>query len=465
MVVDFLISWFVGPFKNTTDLIMREVGWCVGPLKSGVFSREFFNVEGFKWRWLGRYSGQISNINIFMGVGFWVDPNYLGPSKEVMRYDRLVYDFDSEVDPEKAVEVALNYSLHISNKYGITPIVFRSGFKGAHVVIPLSKPTDWEGYQLLWNYFLKELPKEFRSLVDMNMLQWNRLDRVPLTWNIKEGGKALAKIIYPEGLDHKTFSWDKLRGLDPTNITVYKVVLPEIPKPKKVVKENNNSLKIRDLIPEDPIKLVDYDFTPPCVKKWLCELRDTGDLDHYERVNLVLFLKALDYGVDKVVDLFRKYAKDFKENITKYQVEYLFGLRGCRKDWKLYSCAKLKELGICVSDCGVKHPLAYLRKHTKTHHEVLTELPRSLPPELIEFFNDTRLVEFTYEDFRNWLESKRVVNASEWHHWERTLRKLAEEGLLGRKFLVGGEWVDYGSGKVVKPPSKEVRFYFLLPLR
>ncbi|MEM0297088.1 MAG: hypothetical protein QXU35_04880 [Zestosphaera sp.] len=40
------------------------------------------------------------------------------------------------------------------------------------------------------------------------------------------------------------------------------------------------------------------------------------------------------------------------------------------------------------------------------------------------------------------------------------LRKWAEEGYLGRKFLIGNEWVDYGSGKIVKPPSKEVRFYY-----
>jgi len=45
------------------------------------------------------------------------------------------------------------------------------------------------------------------------------------------------------------------------------------------------------------------------------------------------------------------------------------------------------------------------------------------------------------------------------------LRKWAEEGYLGRKFLIGNEWVDYGSGKVVKPPSKEVRFYITKPHR
>ena len=57
------------------------------------------------------------------------------------------------------------------------------------------------------------------------------------------------------------------------------------------------------------------------------------------------------------------------------------------------------------------------------------------------------------------MAGKQRLDANEWHYWERRLRKWAEKGYLGREFLINGEWVDYGSGKVDKPPSKEVRFY------
>jgi hypothetical protein len=52
-----------------------------------------------------------------------------------------------------------------------------------------------------------------------------------------------------------------------------------------------------------------------------------------------------------------------------------------------------------------------------------------------------------------------VIDASKWHSIERSLRQLAEKCVLGRKFLVDGSWVDYGCGKIEKPPSKEVKFY------
>jgi len=460
-VIDFLIKWFVGPLGNY--LIMREVGWCLGPLKSGRFSRESLSVDGFRL-WISNHMNELKDMNILMGVGFWLDPNYLDPIENIMLYDRLSFDFDCEGGKEKAVKEALNFALSVEKELNVTPVVFESGFKGAHVVIPLSRPTDWEGYQLIWKYFYSKIPKDVKALVDRNMLQWNRLDRVPLTWNIKEVGKAFAKIIYPEEFNHKTFDWGRLRGLNPNNIIIYKVVLPEIPKPKKLKPNTQNASTTNQLLiklPEDPIKLTDLEATPPCVRKWLCELRDTGDLDHYERVNLVLFFKSLGYSVDSMVDLFRKYAKDFKENITKYQVEYLYGLRGVRKDWKPYSCSKLKTLGLCLNCGWDRNPVTYFRKHIKQYNKVSTELPNSLPPELIGFLNETKLSEFTYEDFRKWLEGRRSLTASEWHYWERLLRKLAEDGKLGRKFLVGGEWVDYGPGPVKNPPSKAVKFYFL----
>jgi len=207
------------------------VGWCYGPLKSSRFFRQGFTVEGFE-AWLRQHLGRLDQLNLLMGVGFWVDPSRLEPEPSLVLYDRVVYDFDSEVDPGKAVEAALRFSNSISSRYGTTPVVFRSGFKGAHVVIPLARPTDWEGYQLLWQHFLTLLTKEHRNLVDRNMLQWNRLDRVPYTWNVKEKGKALAEVIHPEGFDPRAFSWASLRPLDPGTVTVYKVVLPESPRPR-----------------------------------------------------------------------------------------------------------------------------------------------------------------------------------------------------------------------------------------
>ncbi|MEM1681108.1 MAG: hypothetical protein QXZ56_07870, partial [Sulfolobales archaeon] len=172
------------------------------------------------------------------------------------------------------------------------------------------------------------------------------------------------------------------------------------------------------------------------------------------------------YSVDEVVEVFRT-QPDFKEKTTRYQVNYIASYDN-GKPLLPYSCTKMKELGMCVAECGVKNPL----NHNKTRNQVKLVGVRSvssnpigsLPSELSDFLRESGLTEFSYDDFRKWLECKKPLEASEWHHWERKLRKWAEEGYLGRKFLIGNEWVDYGSGKVVKPPSKEVRFYLVSTL-
>jgi DNA primase large subunit len=117
--------------------------------------------------------------------------------------------------------------------------------------------------------------------------------------------------------------------------------------------------------PGDPAELANSEATPPCVKSWIQGLTTTGDLDHYQRVNLVLFLKALGYGVEDCVELFRRYAKDFSERVTRYQVEYLYGLRGRRVDWRPYSCARLGEMGLCPG-CGWRgSPVTYYLRHAR----------------------------------------------------------------------------------------------------
>lgn len=36
---------------------------------------------------------------------------------------------------------------------------------------------------------------------------------------------------------------------------------------------------------------------------------------------------------------------------------------------------------------------------------------------------------------------------------------IAQKGLFGRKFLVDGQWIGVGLGKVEEPPSRNVEFY------
>jgi DNA primase large subunit len=65
-----------------------------------------------------------------------------------------------------------------------------------------------------------------------------------------------------------------------------------------------------------------------------------------------------------VLELF-KHAPDYNERIARYQIEHLAGLKGGRKKYSVYSCEKMKTLGMCVADCGTKTPVQYYLKQVR----------------------------------------------------------------------------------------------------
>ncbi|MEM4976934.1 MAG: hypothetical protein QXT64_06405, partial [Desulfurococcaceae archaeon] len=219
------------------------------------------------------------------------------------------------------------------------------------MVVPLRKPTSWDGYQLLWDYLHGLIPKEHRQLVDVNMKQWNRLDRVPYTYNIREGRKALAKIIHPEGITPQSFDWSRLTGLDPSSITIYKI---EIPKPHSRTPKNVKGKTKGEVVKE---------VLAPCMKKLLEDCRNGINLSHNARVALAAYMLNVGYSVDEVVEVF-KTQPDYNERITRYQVDYIASYDGEGKPLLPYSCTKMKELGMCVAECGVKNPLNHNKKRS-----------------------------------------------------------------------------------------------------
>ena len=146
-------------------------------------------------------------------------------------YDRVVFDFDNESNPGKAIEVALRFAETITDKYGAVSLVTRSGFKGAGVYLFYNRPVDWHTQRQLFE-FLALYALDPR-LIDYNMNQWNRLARVPLTYNLKHNERRLAEIIYPEVVsDYRSFSWSLIKPLNVDKVVIPQVKLPELPKPR-----------------------------------------------------------------------------------------------------------------------------------------------------------------------------------------------------------------------------------------
>ena len=83
---------------------------------------------------------------------------------------------------------------------------------------------------------------------------------------------------------------------------------------------------------------------PPCVIEILKKAEEGQNLVHHERLYIVWFLLALEYPVEKVVDIFAT-LPDFDRDKTTYQVEY-----AKRKNYTPYQCSTLKSLGLCMAD-------------------------------------------------------------------------------------------------------------------
>lgn len=104
---------------------------------------------------------------------------------------------------------------------------------------------------------------------------------------------------------------------------------------------------------------------PPCIRR-LHETTGSGrHVSHTGRFTLTTFLLNIGMTTENVIDLFRSLA-DFKERMTRYQVEHLAGLRGSRIKYIPPTCDTLRTHGVCPSMddiCkGIRHPLSYYRR-------------------------------------------------------------------------------------------------------
>ncbi|MFO8019133.1 MAG: hypothetical protein R6U96_10890 [Promethearchaeia archaeon] len=115
-------------------------------------------------------------------------------------------------------------------------------------------------------------------------------------------------------------------------------------------------------------------FFPPCIKEILRKARNGINLAHNERLYVVFFLHALEYPIEKIVDIFRS-SPDFDESKTEYQVKF-----AKEKGYTPHSCSKLKSLSLCKAQQSkdeiclegyysktqgkqkkIKHPLSYVK--------------------------------------------------------------------------------------------------------
>ncbi len=100
-------------------------------------------------------------------------------------------------------------------------------------------------------------------------------------------------------------------------------------------------------------------YFPPCIQAIVEALKSGKNLPHSARFALAAFLSNIGYSVDEMLEIFRL-SPDFREDIARYQIEHIAGLRGSRTKYTPYKCDNMRSLGLCRWRCeGVKHPLQF----------------------------------------------------------------------------------------------------------
>ncbi|UCG37107.1 MAG: hypothetical protein JSV64_02200, partial [Candidatus Bathyarchaeota archaeon] len=91
---------------------------------------------------------------------------------------------------------------------------------------------------------------------------------------------------------------------------------------------------------------LDPEAFPPCIEALYDAIKSGHHISHTGRFTLTTFLVNVGMPTESVLDLYRDLS-DFKERLTRYQIEHLAGQRGSRTKYVPPTCGTLRTHGIC----------------------------------------------------------------------------------------------------------------------
>lgn len=101
---------------------------------------------------------------------------------------------------------------------------------------------------------------------------------------------------------------------------------------------------------------------PPCIKKISDNLLAGQHISHTGRFALTSFFLGIGMKTDDLIKLYTS-VSDFSEDMTRYQVEHIAGLKGSGTKYSPPKCDSLKTNNLCPGPdklCGsIWHPLSY----------------------------------------------------------------------------------------------------------
>ncbi|MHB8606518.1 MAG: hypothetical protein ACYDCK_14840 [Thermoplasmatota archaeon] len=138
----------------------------------------------------------------------------------------------------------------------------------------------------------------------------------------------------------------------------------------------------------------DLALLPPCMRHILGQLQRGENAPHTSRFAVTSFLHTIGLESEDIIKLFAQ-APDFKEELTRYQVEHITG-KSSGTEYSPPGCQAMKTWGICVGEddwCRrtnaegeryVSHPLSWYRWAAKRKARGQSETKSSEPTRTAE---------------------------------------------------------------------------------
>jgi DNA primase large subunit len=136
---------------------------------------------------------------------------------------------------------------------------------------------------------------------------------------------------------------------------VVKKFVLNLSKDIKFLSTSRSTSYTSSVLVSDTILFPKIDLYPPCMKYLRSKLEETGHIPHLHRLQLGIFLKSLGMDVDTQLRYWYETAID-NVNITYetfnrragYQIRYIYGLEGGRKDYSVPKCQTIISDYFCL---------------------------------------------------------------------------------------------------------------------
>jgi len=270
-----------------------------------------------------------------MGAPAWMSVQPYQERDVVLGLEKLFFDFDCELDLEKASSEAHDFALKLQKYYGIEPLIVFSGRKGYHLYVFLWSTVQFqvhrqevakEVYAKLQEKLLKGL--NYETLDRQVIGDIKRLSRLPYSVHEKTG-----RTCQPLSLERNRL-W--LGPEDLHELRKHGIHQDLLEKVCKEVTAKKNVTQRRGF----KSRPAGNNKVRPCIESAL----SNNDLPHLMRLAISVEYLHAGLSVEETIPLFQGQT-DFIPEKTRYMIEH-----AQKRGYKPRRCNTIRDYGFCLNE-------------------------------------------------------------------------------------------------------------------